>query len=111
MPLSAASCARVSHRTATRVCEGSLGEGDTGALSVQYLRNDALYTSEYVLEGIAEEPGEGEPEGEAKEGSADAWSGVDFQRSRPWTPYLQDAKPELLMLNLGEWPLHSSLEW
>lgn len=73
------------------VCGDVLGGADRAVL-VHFIRNDALYVAPEVL--------------------ADGWdmrpdlravvcAGVDFESSRPWTPYFERHLPGLVMLNLG----------
>lgn len=75
-------------RTETKVCEEALGA--EGGIAVQYIWNDALYTSPKRLEGPP-----------AGQGAKEQWSDVDFEHSQPWTRYLLQKQPGLVVLNLG----------
>jgi len=70
-----------------KICS-SLGNGP---ILVHFIRNDALYISPFKLLSW-----EGNPEISNKEKE-----GIDWKVSKPWTPYYERNKPELLVLNLG----------
>ena len=64
---------------------------EKGPILVNFIRNDALYTSPVKLLAWDQNP----------EISKKKKGGIDWKASKPWTPYYEIKKPELVVLNLG----------
>lgn len=62
-----------------------------GPIFVHFIRNDALYVDPTNVKSWKEIP----------ELSKTEMAGTDFRVSKPWTPYYDESKPELVILNLG----------